>query len=314
MKQKWVLAIISGIFGLHVGGMATPAFAQGAIELDASTLELAEANLEQAEQALLGQISDTSPAAPKKPEAAPAVKKTPAKEARNLNDARFEKAKTPAKPVPKAVKQVRSKSTSKAAPSRVARSGPSNSAYRADYERKLAELNKKLARAQNSLMVSEMEVERLSSMIEERNRATLGGMKSRRIAHTPITSNVETVPATPRSYREPAPVNTLRTSQKSTTDMQIATVIVDKANLRTGPGLKNSPLMSVGKGTRLAVEHRVGEWYRVIAPTGTRAWVSTEVIAFGKKLKSAPTRTVKIQGYKNNNDEAAFQFIKDSAR
>ena len=191
-------------------------------------------------------------------------------------------------------------------------SGPSSAALRADYQRKLAELNKKLARAQNSLMVSEMEVERLSSMIEERNRATLGGMKGRRIAATPITSSVETVPSTPRSYR--APVNNLRTSQKSTSDMQIATVVVNKANLRTGPGLKNSPLMSVGKGTRLAVEHRVGEWYRVIAPTGARAWVSTEVIAFGKKLKSAPTRTVKIQGYRNNNDDAAFQFIKDSAR
>jgi len=67
---------------------------------------------------------------------------------------------------------------------------------------------------------------------------------------------------------------------KAPDDLPVATVVVEKANLRTGPGTDNSSLMSVSRGTRLVVETRNGSWYRVFAPNGTRAWVTGDVLSF----------------------------------
>ena len=53
---------------------------------------------------------------------------------------------------------------------------------------------------------------------------------------------------------------------------------MQKAFLRAGPGEEHSPLMEVQGGTRLTVEARVGEWYRVISPTGTRAFIRGDVV------------------------------------
>lgn len=307
MRKNIVSPLIAGAVCVLLG-ITGPASAEDAIELDPGTLASAEADLAAAEKALLGEIAGAEPAVPKK--TAAVKKEEPVKKARNLKDTKFEKASTPApQPVKKAAEARTPRNDS---PAPVRKVSSRESSDQGDYQRKIQDLNRKLQQARNSLMVSEMEVERLSSIIEERNRIALGSSGARPVAHTPISSAVESVPARAAALR--APVNNLRTSQKATNDMQIATIVVDKANLRTGPGLKNSPLMSVGKGTRLAVEHRIGEWYRVIAPTGTRAWVSSEVVSFGKESKSSPTRTVKIQGYKDIDDDAAFQFIKDSAQ
>lgn len=88
-----------------------------------------------------------------------------------------------------------------------------------------------------------------------------------------------------------------RVQPRPSDDTPVATVVSEKANLRTGPGADNSPLMSVTRGTRLVVETKQGDWYRVISPTGTRAWVSSDVVAFGPTSQSSPTRTVRIRGF-----------------
>ena len=51
-----------------------------------------------------------------------------------------------------------------------------------------------------------------------------------------------------------------------------------KVNLRSGAGNEHAPVMQVQKGTRLTVEERVGDWYRVITPTGNRAYILAEVV------------------------------------
>lgn len=61
-------------------------------------------------------------------------------------------------------------------------------------------------------------------------------------------------------------------------DVTILEVTGNKVNLRTGPGEENSPFMQVKKGTRLTVEHRQGEWVRVLAPTGGRAWIRSDLV------------------------------------
>ena len=79
--------------------------------------------------------------------------------------------------------------------------------------------------------------------------------------------------------------------------MTVAEVAVKKAYLRSGPGPDNAPLMSVAQGARLVIETRQGEWYRVISPQGSRAWIHSSVIAFGGEPGGSPSRTLRIKGY-----------------
>jgi len=150
-------------------------------------------------------------------------------------------------------------------------------------DRRIKNLENELSEARNRLMMAETEVERLSGLVQTGSRST-------------TLARVEELAAQRRAPAA-APAVQRITSAIPAEEMPIATIVVDKANLRTGPGQDNSPLMSVSRGTRLAVETRRGDWYRVISPTGARAWVSAEVIAFGSTPVSSPSRTVRVRAY-----------------
>ncbi len=147
----------------------------------------------------------------------------------------------------------------------------------------VSELTKQLEEAKNRLMMAETEVERLASVIETRNRSA-----AMRLGGTAQTAPQQAAGVTQAVQRAQI---------KASDDTPVATVVSEKANLRTGPGADNSPLMSVSRGTRLVVETKHGDWYRVISPTGTRAWVSSDVVAFGPTSQSSPSSTVRIRGF-----------------
>lgn len=154
-------------------------------------------------------------------------------------------------------------------------------------DKRIGDLLKELDAARRRLVIAETEVERLSSIIEGRSGRSVGA-------------------ASPENRSQ---ASAAQIQKPLVPEMPIATVTVNKANLRTGPGLDNSPLMTVSRGTRLAIETRQGDWYRVITPTGARAWVSGDVIAFGAKDQWAPSQTVRVGGYDLQAEEAAFALI-----
>lgn len=156
-------------------------------------------------------------------------------------------------------------------------------------ESKVLTLQKQLGEAQNRLMLAETEVERLSNVLDNRNRAMTNKLSG--------TAASSAAPAVARAALPP---------RAAAPDMPVITVIADKANLRTGPGAENSPLMAVSKGTRLVVEKREGEWYRVITPSGTRAWVSAEVVAFGPDALEGPRGALRIKGYDSSLENSPF--------
>jgi uncharacterized coiled-coil protein SlyX len=175
------------------------------------------------------------------------------------------------------------------------------------FQRKLREATKELEQSRNRLMIAETEVERLSISLEQRNRNNLarvapgvGQVQPVRAYRAPQQAQAPQAAPAQRSaataQRAAAPAE----SSKVKPDMLIATVIADKANLRSGAGKNNSPLMTVSRGTRLAVETRNGDWYRVITPTGTRAWVNSEVLSFGPDNQASPTRTVRMSGVRGD--------------
>ena len=160
------------------------------------------------------------------------------------------------------------------------------------------DLRDALDEMQGRLLLAETEVERLS--------AYLSGKKKGNVARVSTDQRKEERLQT-RGMLRPS---TSKPEKKS--DVAIATVRVKKANLRAGPSKAHSPLMTVSRGTRLLVETRVGEWYRVIAPNGNRVWVSSEVVAFGKKPSASPSRTVEVKGYNASVEEEAFRLISNS--
>jgi len=163
------------------------------------------------------------------------------------------------------------------------------------------ELASELEKTRSRLLISEVEVERLSSILEDRNRQSI----SRLTGSTSLNRDAPPNARAATQSRQAA----IPSERAPSSDMPIATVNVDNANLRTGPGLNNSPLMTVSKGTRLTVETRQGDWYRVISPTGARAWVASSVIAFGPGPQQSPSRTVSIKGYDSSVEDQAFQLI-----
>jgi hypothetical protein len=171
------------------------------------------------------------------------------------------------------------------------------------FQRKLREATKELEESRNRLMIAETEVERLSISLEQRNRNNLarvapgvGQVQPVRAYRAPQQASAPASAAQHRSAAVPQRSSAVSESTKVKADMLVATVVADKANLRSGAGKNNSPLMTVSRGTRLAVETRTGDWYRVITPTGTRAWVNAEVLSFGPDNQASPTRTVRMSG------------------
>jgi hypothetical protein len=137
----------------------------------------------------------------------------------------------------------------------------------------IGKLKKELDEVRSRLAISETEVERLAYLLDDNSKKNPNAKKQNSTTQASTNSGLR--------VREPGEIQA-----KVDQDMTIATVVADKAQLRTGPGMNNSPLMTVAKGTRLAVETRSGSWYRVIAPSGARAWVSSDVIDFGGGIKS----------------------------
>lgn len=169
---------------------------------------------------------------------------------------------------------------------------------------KVERLVNELTETKSKLMLAETEVERLSQLLNQYTKEGLSHYAKINLKDSspaPAPKKIAAKVSEPQRVIEP--------------DMLVATVMSDKAFLRTGPGKDNSPLMTVKKGTRLAVETRDGAWLRVIAPTGTRAWVDTEVVAFGANGQNTPTDTVEIKAYGGNSSEsedAAFKLINSS--
>lgn len=169
---------------------------------------------------------------------------------------------------------------------------------------KIQELSRELENKKRQLILVETEVERLSEVIEKRNRAQLtGGTTSNTVNQAPSNQHIQKQVIIPARK----PYDDLEAEKA---DMPIAVVIVNKANLRAGPSLKDSPLLEVSKGTRLVVETRQGSWYRVMAPNGKRAWVSSDVVNFGATSSARPSFTTRIKGYSQDAEDRTESILR----
>ncbi|MCB0338039.1 MAG: hypothetical protein KDD53_00475, partial [Bdellovibrionales bacterium] len=77
---------------------------------------------------------------------------------------------------------------------------------------------------------------------------------------------------------------------------EIAVVAVESAGGYTGFHDYDNEILSFPRGTRLIVEDRQGEWYRVRATSGARAWVRANEVLFGSGKRGEIIGTVRVHG------------------
>lgn len=177
---------------------------------------------------------------------------------------------------------------------------------------RIEELERSLDQARSQLALTETELNRLSTRLDTKNRASLGKY------NLPIASNpggaiqgnsAASGTAMQDSLRQRAPVSDVK-PPAANTEMPVATVAVDKADLRLGPGKNHSALMAVPRGSRLVVETRQGEWYRVFAPSGERAWIQAGMVLFGDGASLLNDGTAaRVKGFNPNDEEEAFRRV-----
>lgn len=170
-------------------------------------------------------------------------------------------------------------------------------------EERISTLQSELDETRSRLIVAETEVERLSKHLDSRNMNSIGAYNSAKMF--PNRASMKEAPVATK----PIGRNITAPPQAVEVDMPVVTVIADKAALRTGPGPDNSPLMEVSRGTVLTVETRSGNWYRVNTPTGTRAWISGEVVRFGNS-GAEPSSSLRMGGYDTSAEDEALKLIK----
>ncbi len=176
----------------------------------------------------------------------------------------------------------------------------------------LEALQKEVIELRSQLSMAEVEVSRLSSIMDAKTRASLGQYNIR-----PPARNEALPPVLEqREVRRPiaaGPVSDVRPPSPDAA-LQVATIAVPKAELRLGPGTNHSALMPLPRGSRLTVEMRQGEWLRVFAPSGERAWIHASLVTFGDGSVTGNSRSaVAVRGFDPNAEEEAFRRLQRGA-
>jgi hypothetical protein len=171
-----------------------------------------------------------------------------------------------------------------------AKKAPSNNVKQSILQEKITaselrarDLERQLREAKSQLAAAELEISRLSSIVQNNSRARLN------LPQTTAINEVKSPPAPPVAKPAAAPAAARVVPEKisdTAADLHVATIAVEKADLRLGPGKNHSALMTLRRGSRLAIEARQGEWYRVFAPNGQRAWIHSSLVRFGEGAAS----------------------------
>lgn len=148
------------------------------------------------------------------------------------------------------------------------------------------ELEQKLLAAQNELLLKDTAMEVLGkgpTRKQREVRAKMSSIAQAQSGNAPLDSRSM---ATKRMFEAAqktlmqsgaAPASSAGASGASN-GVLIVEVQGEKVNLRNGPGVEHSPVMQVAQGTRLTVESRQGDWFRVFTPTGGRAFVRVDMV------------------------------------
>lgn len=141
-------------------------------------------------------------------------------------------------------------------------------------------LQQELLESRNELMLAQEQVRTLMST----SKSASPEYQSRNLQQSDVIEP-------PKSQRPVATPPAVPSNPAS--DYLTVEVTAQKAALRAGAGEENSIVMEIQQGSRLMVETREGDWYRVITPKGQRAYLradlAVELDASGRPRFSVPS-------------------------
>jgi|GEM_PF-6253155 len=147
-----------------------------------------------------------------------------------------------------------------------------------------------LEAAQRQLVISETEVERLNEFLNDQGRAYLdraSGSPSDGRSIPPRRSPNSAVDYYPTNRGAPSSIGQISGSRPSPAgalqadrDAPIATIIAASAAGREEPSSSAAVIDTLPESSRVAVERRSGDWYRVLSPQGIRVWIAANDLSF----------------------------------
>jgi Bacterial SH3 domain len=69
----------------------------------------------------------------------------------------------------------------------------------------------------------------------------------------------------------------------------VARVTKNNVPLRIGPGSRESTILKVSRNSIVTIEHRTGDWYRIIMTDGTRGWINGSALIFNEGVRAGST-------------------------
>ena len=110
-------------------------------------------------------------------------------------------------------------------------------------------------------------------------------------APKPVTKQVVVKPSLPLMPKAPDSESAFKENDQQ----YVATVGVDRAPLRIGPSSRESTLFLVPAHTQVLIDTRVGQWYRVSTPDGTRGWIYGNSLLFD--IPTDRDSTIRVHAY-----------------
>lgn len=173
-----------------------------------------------------------------------------------------------------------------------------------------------IAESQVDILSRELETTRLSLRSAERRIDELSSLVkssySDEASPGPSGSLVPVQPKNVASENKPKEINFASGSDSwadawdGDTSADIATVVVSRTPLRVAPSSRDTVLFLIPQYSRMRIEQRRGEWYRVITPSGTHGWIPATTVVFrgGRSNESA----VRVKGYKSEYEKVGFRY------
>ncbi len=169
----------------------------------------------------------------------------------------------------------------------------------ANKDKKISQLEKDLLSAEAKL--TNLTGELRKENIELKSKVRLLDEEIAALGRQPKAGRKANARATPRPSTTSS-VKRESAQPRSTSKIVTVKVLVPKANLRTGPGSEHGVLQQMPKGVELLTETKIGDWYRVISPTGKRAFISAKVVKMvGAESSLSQPKTIKKSRPKNSN-------------
>lgn len=203
------------------------------------------------------------------------------------------------RPAPATMVPVTAKSSPHRTP-KIKRVEPSEQLTAKDLEHRLAISESQLAILSKELETTKAKLAQSESHALDLTQKLEGGDTTRSSGSVELVSS----DVQQGSAQEADDTNAVDTRADSYTT--VARVTKDNVPLRIGPGTRESTILRVSRNSVVTIEHRTGDWYRVIMTDGTRGWIIGSALIFNEGQR--PGSTVRVGAFETRLESMGLEY------